>query len=148
MQALIRSGEERDFARVIDFLTKAGLGTEGLSEEVLPYFLLMENSSGEIKGLLGIEALGEDGLLRSLAITPDLGERDIILLFEQMMVLAKNKKLSRVFLATNKIQALDFFHVLGFKETEIDDLPEKFFESKHIQHIFNVDNSIFLKFSL
>ncbi|NHM30103.1 GNAT family N-acetyltransferase [Neobacillus terrae] len=147
MQAVIRCAEKVDFNRIVDFLETAGLGTEGISTEKLPYFLLMENSMGEIKGMMGLESFGESGLLRSLVITPDMGEKDLIFLFKEMMLLAKKRRVFNLFLATNKKGALDFFHVLGFRETERENLPEELVHSPHIKHILNVDNSIFLKFS-
>ena len=147
MQAVIRCAEKMDFNRIVDFLETAGLGTEGISPESLPYFLLMEDSMGEIKGMMGLESFGESGLLRSLVITPDMGENDLIYLFKEMMLLAKKRRIFHLFLATNKRGALDFFHVLGFRETEWGNLPEELINSPHIKHILNVDNSIFLKFS-
>ncbi|MDP4172201.1 MAG: hypothetical protein Q8906_16445 [Bacillota bacterium] len=147
MQAMIRGAIETDITRLIEFLQTANLGIEGITAETVPYFLMMESDEGELKGVLGIEPLGEAGLLRSLVVTKDMGERDIFVLFEQMLLLAKEKEIRHLYLATNKKEAVHFFRLLGFVEADKEALPEKLVESKHIGHVLNVDNSIFLKFS-
>ena len=101
-----------------------------------------------LRGTLGMEAIKEFGLLRSLAVTKGQADKDILLLFNQMLQLAKEKGLSGLFLATNKGAALGFFELLGFKPVDRDHLPAEFYRSEHIRHVLNVDNSLFLKFSL
>jgi amino-acid N-acetyltransferase len=63
-------------------------------------------------------------------------------------LLAKEKGMKSLFLATNKNVALPFFELMGFQRIEREELPTEFHQSKHIRHVLNVDNSIFLKFSL
>jgi N-acetylglutamate synthase-like GNAT family acetyltransferase len=148
MQALIRSANQGDLGKLREFLSRANLGTDGLTAETVEYFLLLEDEAGAIKGTLGIEAFAEYGLLRSLAISPGLAEKDIYILINQMMQLAKEKGMKSVFLATNKGGALTFFELLGFRRVDKDELPAEFYHSEHIRHVFNVDNSLFLKFSI
>jgi hypothetical protein len=38
--------------------------------------------------------------------------------------------------------------LLGFEKVERDLLPAELYSLEHIRHVFNVDNSLFLKFSL
>nr|WP_263324154.1 hypothetical protein [Neobacillus sp. Marseille-Q6967] len=148
MQALIRCAKQEDLGNLREFLTRANLGTEGLTEETVEYFLLLEDLEGGIKGTLGIEAIGEHGLLRSLVVSPGQADRDIYILIHQMMKLGKEKGLRSLFLATNKGVALPFFELLGFQKIDRDELPAEFSSSEHIRHVFNVDNSLFLKFTL
>lgn len=148
MQALIRCANQEDLNHLREFLTRANLGTDGLTEETIEYFLLLEDENGVIKGTLGIEAFAEFGLLRSLVVSPGQAEKDIYLLINQMMKLAKEKGMKSLFLATNKGGALSFFELLGFQKVGRDELPAEFNGSEHIRHVFNVDNSLFLKFSL
>jgi N-acetylglutamate synthase-like GNAT family acetyltransferase len=148
MQALIRSANQGDLGKLREFLSRANLGTDGLTAETVEYFLLLEDEAGAIKGTLGIEAFAEYGLLRSLAVSPGLAEKDIYILINQMMQLAKEKGMKSVFLATNKGGALTFFELLGFRRVDKDELPAEFYHSEHIRHVFNVDNSLFLKFSI
>jgi amino-acid N-acetyltransferase len=86
--------------------------------------------------------------LRSLVVTPGQAEKEIFVLFDQMVQLAKEKGMKGLFLATNKSVALPFFELLGFKRIEQAKLPSEFYQSEHIRHVINVDNSLFLKFSL
>ncbi|MDR7078618.1 N-acetylglutamate synthase-like GNAT family acetyltransferase [Neobacillus niacini] len=148
MQALIRCANKEDLGSLREFLTRASLGTEGLTEETVEYFLLLEDEDGTIKGTLGIEALAECGLLRSLVVSPGQAEKDIVLLITQMMQLAKEKGMRSLFLATNKGVALPFFELLGFVMVGRDQLPAELYSLEHIRQVFSVDNSLFLRFSL
>lgn len=148
MQALIRCANKKDLGTLREFLMKANLGTDGLTEETVEYFLLLEDEDGAIKGTLGMEAVADCGLLRSLVVSPGQVEKDIVLLITQMMQLAKEKGMRSLFLATNKGVALPFFELLGFVKVDRDLLPAELYSLEHIRHVFNVDNSLFLKFSL
>lgn len=148
MQAVIRCASKEDLNGLREFLTRANLGCEGLTEETVEFFLLLEDESGQILGTLGMEVFAECGLLRSLVVSKGQAEKDIVLLITQIMQLAKEKGLRDLFLATNKGVAMPFFELLGFEKVARDQLPVEMFSLEHIRHVFNVDNSLFLKFSL
>lgn len=148
MQSVIRKADKADLKKVREFLTNAQLGTEGLTEESMEYFLLLEDGNGNIKGSLGMEVFARFGLLRSLVVTSGQAEKEILILLNQMLRLAKEKSMTSLFLATNKSSTLPFFEVLGFQRIEQEELPCEFYNAVHIKHIFNVDNSFFLKISL
>ena len=148
MRALIRRANKQDLDGLREFLSRAKLGTDGLTEETVDYFLLLENEYGTIIGSLGMEAFTEFGLLRSLVVSPGQAEKEIFILFDQMMQLAKEKGMKGLFLATNKSVALPFFEIMGFQRIDRAEIPSEFYQSKHIRHVLNVDNSLFLKFSL
>ena len=148
MQALIRKANQSDLAALHEFLTRAKLGTDGLTAEGLEYFLLLENEDGSIRGSLGMEAFKDHGMLRSLVVSPGQADKEIFVLFDQMIKLAKEKGMKSLFLATNKRVALPFFELMGFQKIEREALPTEFTDSEHIRHVLNVDNSLFLKFSL
>jgi amino-acid N-acetyltransferase len=145
---MIRRANGKDLAGLKDFLLRAGLGTEGLTEETAEYFLLLEDEDQTCRGTLGIEPYQENGLLRSLVVKPGQVENDIFLLFQQAFLLAKEEKLQHLFLATKKSVAVPLFQMLGFEIVDKGELPEELSQSAHINQILNVDNSIFLKYSL
>lgn len=148
MRALIRKANKKDLNELTEFLTRANLGTDGLTEETIGCFLLLEDADGTLTGSLGIEVFKQYGLLRSLVVTSGRIEKEILVLIDQMVQLAKEKGLLGLFLATNKSTSLAFFELLGFKKINREELPEEFYESEHIQHVLNVDNSLFLRLSL
>lgn len=148
MQAIIRRANMQDLSDLKEFLSRANLETLGLTEETAEYFMLIENEDRTLRGTLGIEPFHENGLLRSLVVTPGQAENDILLLIEQALSLAKDKNIKNVFLATNKNTAVPFFKTLGFQLVEKQALPDDLSRSDHMKQILNVDNSIFLKFSL
>ncbi|MCM2535724.1 hypothetical protein NDK43_29875 [Neobacillus pocheonensis] len=102
MQAQIRKASKQDLGKLTEFLTKANLGIEGLTEETVDYFLLLEDEGGKLKGSLGIEAFDGFGLLRSLVVSGGQAEKEIFILFTQMLQLAKERGMNSLFLATNK----------------------------------------------
>lgn len=147
MEAIIKCAGVEDVIRLEVFLNKANLSTDGVNEAI-EYFLIMENDFGNIIGTLGIEPLGKMGLLRSLAVTADVTEKDLFILFEQIYILAKDRKLETLYLATNKKSSLELFRLMGFTEEEMISLPNALYESEHVKHILTVDNSFFLKLSI
>ncbi|HJV16051.1 MAG TPA: GNAT family N-acetyltransferase [Bacillales bacterium] len=148
MEAVIRRASQNDLFILKEFLTKANLGTNGLTEEMVEYFLLLEDDEGELVGTLGIEPIDERGLLRSLAVASGQAEKDIWLLIEQALQLAKDRGIKELFLATNKTGALPLFELLGFQKVPEKALPQELFQSEHVRHILNVDNSLFLKYAI
>lgn len=143
METIIRSAEVKDVKKLISFLQKASLGTEGV-EESIEYFLLLEDEQGSIHATLGIEPLGSVGLLRSLVMTESATEKDLLMIFDQMLKLSREKQLQRLYLATNKETSLPFFSMLGFEKEDKEYLPEELLLSQHVKHILNVDNSLFM----
>jgi amino-acid N-acetyltransferase len=147
METIIRCAQTEDMTRLELFLEEAGLSTDGVRASI-DYFLVIENQAREMKATLGIEPLGKVGLLRSLAIRPDLTEKDLFLLFEQIFILARDRQLTTLYLASNKKSSLEVFRLIGFTEEIIENLPAELFQSEHVKHILTVDNSFFLKLSI
>lgn len=147
MEALVRCARMKDKDKLVAFLEKANLGTEGV-EAAIDYFLILEDEDERIQATIGIEPLGAYGLLRSLAMTQKLSENDLLFLFEQMLKLAREKKFESLYLATNKRSALSLFSVLGFNREDKENLPKGLFASEHVKHIMNVDNSLFMRLKL
>jgi N-acetylglutamate synthase-like GNAT family acetyltransferase len=145
---MIRRANGDDLVSLKAFLARAGLGTQGLTEEAAGYFLVIENEDRTLRGTLGIEPFQENGLLRSLVVTSGQAENDIYLLFQHAFLLAKELGIVTLFLATNKNGSVQFLQILGFQVVDKDELPLELSQSAHINHIMNVDNSIFFKFSL
>lgn len=147
MKMNIRVASTEDQEKLIAFLEKAELDTIGIAEAI-DHFLLVEDEEGELSATIGIEILGEHGLLRSFVIQPGLGERDLFHLFDHMLHFARSKQLKEVYLATNKEGLFVFFEILGFATVGRQYLPKQFYESERLKPILDVDNSIFMKFSL
>ena len=147
MDMVIRCAEAEDLLKLISFLGQAKVGTNGV-EETLDCFLLIENELAEIMATIGIEPMGDIGLIRSLVMNSQATEQDFHLLFEQIIKLAKEKGIMDLFLATNKAGALNLITQMGFQMVGKEELPEVLFQSEHVLHILTVDNSIFLKLSV
>lgn len=147
MKMSIRVARIEDLDKLIAFLEKAELDTLGIAEAI-DHFLLMEDEEGEISATIGIEVLGGNGLLRSFVVQPGMGERDLFHIFDHILHFARGKQLKEVYLATNKEDLFVFFEILGFATIGRQYLPKEFYQSERLKPILDVDNSIFMKFSL
>ena len=149
MKLTVRIATFEDIDILKAFLEKAKLNTKGINE-MIDSFLIMEDEDGQLKATIGMEQFGASGsgLLRSLVVTASTSENDLLYLFKEMFLLAKNKEIKDLYLATNKLGAMKFVEVLGFEPVDKDQIPMAFLSSEHVKHILNVDNSVFLKHSI
>jgi N-acetylglutamate synthase-like GNAT family acetyltransferase len=144
MKSTVRAATVADTETLKSYLEKAMLNTKGINE-MIDSFLIMEDEVGKIKATIGMEQFGKSGLLRSLVVTSSTSENDLLSLFEEMFLLAKDKEIKDLYLATNKLGAMKFVEVLGFEHVDKDQIPMAFSPSEHVKHILTVDNSVFLK---
>ncbi|MFZ0444420.1 MAG: hypothetical protein WAM95_07260 [Bacillus sp. (in: firmicutes)] len=147
MKLTVRIANFGDIDILQAFLEKAKLNTKGINE-MIDSFLIMEDEDGQLKATIGMEQFGASGLLRSLVVTASISENDLLSLFREMFLLAKNKEIKDLYLATNKLGAMKFVEVLGFEPVDKDHIPMAFSSSEHVKHILTVDNSVFLKHSI
>jgi N-acetylglutamate synthase-like GNAT family acetyltransferase len=147
MKLTVRIANFGDIDILQAFLETAKLNTKGINE-MIDSFLIMEDEDGQLKATIGMEQFGASGLLRSLVVTASISENDLLSLFREMFLLAKNKEIKDLYLATNKLGAMKFVEVLGFEPVDKDHIPRAFSSSEHVKHILTVDNSVFLKHSI
>ena len=144
---IIRRATREDLPRILSFLGQAKMGTNGV-EKTIDCFLMIEDEMENLQATIGIEPLGHVGLIRSLVMSTQATEQDFHLLFAQIVLLAQEKEIEDLFLATNKVGAVNLIEQLGFQFVDKKQLPEILFESEHVLHILTVDNSVFLKLSV
>jgi N-acetylglutamate synthase-like GNAT family acetyltransferase len=144
---VVRFANQEDILKVLAYLKEAKLGTSGVSETI-ESFLIMEDENKNIKATVGIEKIGNQGLLRSMAISPTLDQKHMVYLFNQAQLLAKEKSIQSLYLATNKVDLISFFQTFGFTLINKEELSKDLLSSKHVQHILTVDNSLFMELTL
>jgi len=145
MSLVIRPMEMIDLERAKVFLSRAGLETEGIDES-WNYFLLMEDKDlQELKGTVGIEPLGQIGLLRSMVLSQGRAE-DILFLLQQVISLAKKKEMAELYCMVNNKNAVRLIHLLGFKEVKGEDIPTEVKESNYVKKLVPVNNLEFMRF--
>ncbi|MCA1065471.1 hypothetical protein LCL98_18765 [Rossellomorea aquimaris] len=146
MLKVIRQATQEDIWEVTAFLKKAGLSTEGIHNSV-DCFLVVEDSEKQLIGTLGIEVQEEVGLLRSLVVTSSFDSEELFALFQEILKLAKEKELSRLYLISNRRASLQFFDLLGFQQ-EKDPFVEDLKNFVHAQKLSTVDNCITMRLDL
>ena len=104
-----------DLPEVLTLLEEAGLPASGVAE-ALEGFVVAE-SGGRLAGVAGLERHGNDGLLRSVAVSPEwrgygLGGA----LTREILRMAEREGIATVYLLTET--AAEFFPRYGFRRIE------------------------------
>ncbi|MEH7222184.1 hypothetical protein V7112_00110 [Bacillus sp. JJ1566] len=139
----IRTANEEDIKKVTAFLGQAEVSVDGI-ESIIDHFILLEDAEQNILATLGIERIEQDGLLRSLVISPGVDQTNLLTLFKSAISLAKHKELNRLFLATNKQASIQFFTMLGFGQVGVGELPDHIKGSSHISQLFEKTDPMFM----
>lgn len=104
---IIEPALSEDKAAILDLLTATNLPHDGVSEH-LNNFLVARNDSGSVLGCAGFEIYGKIGLLRSVAVSPDLQKSGLgSRIAETVIVEAQRIGLEEIVLLTTTAQ--DFF---------------------------------------
>jgi amino-acid N-acetyltransferase len=121
MDATIGVASPGDRAAVADLLRSCGLPDQDVTAELLRDFLVARRG-GELAGVVGLEPLGRDGLLRSLAVGPAFRGRGLgLALTRALEAHARRLGVERLFLLTTTVQA--FFAAHGYRPVPRDGLP-------------------------
>lgn len=139
----IRIANTEDINNINQFLGQADVSTAGINQ-IIDHFIVMEDDEKNILATLGIERLERDGLLRSLVITPVLGQTQVLSLFKSVLSLAKSKELEHLYLATNIESSIPFFELLGFIKVEMRELPTHLQSSDHITQLKQSTEPMFM----
>ncbi|MGD6959241.1 GNAT family N-acetyltransferase [Rossellomorea aquimaris] len=146
MLKVIRQATQEDIHEVVAFLMKAGLSIEGIKNSI-DCFLVVEDSDNQLIGTLGIEAQEKIGLLRSLVVTSSFESEELFALFQEILKLAKEKELTRLYLISNRKASLNFFDLLGFQQ-ENEPFVDELQKFVHAQKLSTVDNCITMRLDL
>jgi len=119
---IFRPATAADLPAVADFLTACGLPAQDLTPEILAGFELAFSAEGRLVGQVGLEAFGDIGLLRSLAVAPELHGQGI---GEQLVTRreaeARLAGLSAVYLLTTT--AADYFRRRAYDDVPRETVP-------------------------
>ena len=120
MTVSIRAAREQDFRPARAMLSEAGLPVSDLNPEQLAF---VAEDNGDVVGLIGFEAFGDVGLLRSLVVAEDarflgLG-RQLVALPETS---ARDRGVAEIWLLT--MDADPYFSNLGFRVRARDEAPQ------------------------
>lgn len=118
----IRTPRADDLPALKTLLDNSGLPSSDITEEHLGNFIIL-GQAGRVAGCVGMEAHGEDALLRSLAVdTMMRGEGYGYRLLELMEQRARDEGVRRLYLLTTS--AADFFAHHGYEKIDRASVPE------------------------
>ncbi len=127
----IQLAHQSDLPAIVSLLNRVNLPTEGVREHVSDFLMLFgsENITGAKPiGCVGLEVYGEIALLRSMAMAPEHQGKGLgTMLIETIVKYAKGRNIKTLYLLTETAE--DFFHRIGFRIVEREQVPEDVKES-------------------
>lgn len=113
---IIEAASRADEAAILELLTATNLPRDG-AELYLDDFLVARNESGEMVGCAGIERHGEIGLLRSVAVAPNLQKSGLgSRLVSEVIADARKNGVQEIVLLTTDARSF-FARRFDFEET-------------------------------
>jgi amino-acid N-acetyltransferase len=126
----VRTATARDWESIERLLTDRRLPTGGARDHVLGF--VVATRGPELLGCAGVERYGDVALLRSVAVTGDLGGRGIGTELVRVMVeRARNVGLRELYLLTTTAAA--YFPRFGFEAIARDALPPSLAASEELR---------------
>ena len=111
-----------DLRAISDLLERCGLPVDDLEPAHLTHFTVAR-AGDRVAGTVGLEMMGQLGLLRSLAVAPELrGRRLAHELWARVASHARRQGLLRLYLLTTTAEKL--FERWGFRRVAREDVPE------------------------
>lgn len=140
MDIIKATSQQRD--EIIDLLQKENLPAEDLPLDLSNFFTAIEENT--IIGLIGLEPYGENGLLRSMVVSPNyrnqqIAERLVKMLEEQ----AINSGINTIYLLTET--ADKYFSRKGYKTIAREEVPTELKASSEFSHVCPVSAIVMKK---
>jgi N-acetylglutamate synthase-like GNAT family acetyltransferase len=137
----IRNATESDTEKIISFVGQAGANVEGINE-IINHMYMLEEDNGKLKGVICVEDIEGDGMLRSLVIDQSCGIEDVLSFFKIILSKAKQKNLKDLFLLTKTPSSIQLLNMFGFKQVTKDETPNHIVATKHFQMTSESDTMI------
>ncbi|MBB1284705.1 GNAT family N-acetyltransferase [Flavisolibacter sp. BT320] len=139
---LITAVLPEDGKQVVSLLANEGLPTADLPEG-LPHFLVATDGPAVI-GAVGLEVYGNDGLLRSMAVSPAYRSLGIAArLLEALEAEARQNGVTSLYLLTET--AADYFQRKGFVVISRDETPDAIQSSSEFSSVCPVSATLMRK---
>jgi amino-acid N-acetyltransferase len=130
MSAVIRAARPEELTKILQLLEQSELPGAGVQEH-LSNFLVVEDGH-DLVGTAGLEIYERVGLLRSVAVKPDIRSRGLgARLVEAVLNLARKKDLEVVYLLT--VTADKYFPKFGFETISRDELDPRLSASEELR---------------
>lgn len=135
----IRSTLPEDFETIFTFLGQAGLSTNGLQNHEETFFI-MEDEVGKAQAVIGFEKDRSEALLRSLVVAPTIYSQHMVLFLQSVLEKLQEQMITHVYLLTRQNVVQDLFLLLGFQQTEEEDVSSNIKEMEHYQITIKNEN--------
>lgn len=122
-------------------------GVELHYEDISSGKFVLLKEEGSIKGMIGLEPCGDYGVLRSFLFKEE-AQAQVPALFETILALAKEKGLKKIFLISNKLQALGFFEALQFERVKNGEIPKDVRDSSVVEKVWTISETYIMERAL
>lgn len=128
----IRPGAADDAPAIVRLLQKSGLTGCGVEQNVGGFLVADRSDTGEIAGVIGLEAKGRQGLLRSLAVSPEWRKAGVAAaLLKEATAMAKDQGVKNLYLLTDTAEG--YLAKFGFRTIERRFMPEELLGAGDLQ---------------
>jgi N-acetylglutamate synthase-like GNAT family acetyltransferase len=136
----IRTATSGDLETIQQFIAKAGANASGI-DQLIESVYMYESESKDIKALICVEEIGNDGLLRSLVVDKTCQIEDVLTFFKVIMAKAKERKINDLYLITNAPSSQQFLSMFGFTGIE-GEVPKHIQVTEHFQNSARNDTMV------
>jgi amino-acid N-acetyltransferase len=142
MTASVTLATSAQLALVEELLRRAGLPVEGLADQFPGGYVVVQRA-GAVVACAGLEVYGTCGLLRSVAVQPELRREGLgRALVAKLLDRARELRLEAVYLLTTT--ATDYFPRLGFRPVARAAVPEALARAPELANICPSSATVFV----
>ena len=139
---MIRATTEKDYNHVCLLLQAESLPTIDLPTDLRNFFV--KTVDGRIVGSIGMEAYGESGLLRSMAVDSAFRNKGIASeLVSELTRHAKGLRVRKLFLITNTAE--EYFKKFGFVKVVRESVDKEVLQSREFNGLCPASSAIMMK---
>lgn len=137
---LLRAARRDDFPAIIALLRECKLPTDGITDQLGSNYVVALLGSCVV-GVAGIEVYGDYGLLRSVAVAPEVRGRNVgKALVENRLEWAAGQHLKALYLLTDS--ASGYFPRMQFVRVERDQVPDQIQASREFAHVCPISSIV------
>ena len=127
-----RPATEAERPAIITLLEQATLLTDDLPNDLSTFRLVFANE--KLAGVAGLEILGENGLLRSVAVSPDFRNQSVgNQLVGAIIGLAESNRITMLYLITTTADL--YFERLGFSRVDRTNVPDTIAQTRQFSEL-------------
>ncbi|WLR41662.1 hypothetical protein LC087_12385 [Bacillus carboniphilus] len=120
----LKIAEEQDYSKLAEFISYVKVDWDRF-KEICEAFIILQDKDDKVVASVGLEIVENNGLVRLLIVTPEIGQAYALSLIEGIEQLKAKYKLEKLFVKASTEPAEELFGLIGYYKMEKGDIPEK-----------------------